>query len=57
MDEIYTCPCDGQVWLIFEGKVCCNKCGKTYELEYVGGSIPYILLKPKDFNEKIKKEA
>lgn len=56
MNEIYTCPCGGQTWLIFKGKVCCNKCGKTYGLEKVGGSIPYTFENPKDFNERIKKE-
>lgn len=57
MDEIYTCICGGQTWIIGDGVITCDKCGKDYDLKYVGGSIPYVLDKPKDFNERIKKET
>jgi len=54
MDEIYTCTCRSQTWIIMDSKICCNDCGKEYGLIVFSGR---GLESPKDFNERIKKEA
>ncbi len=54
MDEVYTCTCGDQYFIIREGpKICCKKCGKDYELMWLDDEFE----SPKDFNERIRKEG
>lgn len=56
MAEIYTCICGDQYFLIMDGaKICCKKCGKSYELMWDVG-IDGQVETPKEFNERIKPE-
>ena len=55
MDEVYTCICKNPKWFIHDGFIECCQCGKKYELKAVGGSIPYALDRPSDFNESIRR--
>jgi len=56
MSEVYTCICGGQIWKIYGVKIECDKCGKEYELMWEVG-IDGQMETPKEFNERIKKEA
>lgn len=55
MDEIYTCTCGSQTWIIGEGKITCDSCGKDYELMWMEGE-RCELETPSEFNERIRKE-
>ena len=57
MEEVYTCICGGQTFLIMaSAKICCNGCGKDYELMWDVG-IDGQMESPEDFNARIRKEA
>lgn len=57
MPEAYTCICGCDKFSIFSGHIKCSECGKEYEFQAVGGSIPWVFEHPSDFNERIRKEA
>lgn len=56
MKEVYTCICGGQTWVIIGAKICCDNCGKDCMLMWDVG-IDGQMESPKEFNERIKKEA
>jgi len=45
MEEVYTCQCGGQAWVIGESKVTCAKCGTIYEVA--------CILPPEYFNKEL----
>jgi len=56
MQELYTCICGEHEFLIMkEAKICCNACGKEYDLEWTVG-IDGELDSPEEFNQRIRKE-
>jgi len=55
MPESFRCKCFNDEWTIFTGKIKCNKCGKEYKFDYVGGSISYNLPTAKIFNSTKEK--
>jgi len=60
MPEAYMCLCGCQDFLIYNNFISCSKCGKEYRLKKfkrLDGTETSILEKPKDFNERIRKEA
>lgn len=48
MDEVYTCCCGGQKWIIRNGAITCSKCNRWY---YLLG----LQETPKSFNETRRK--
>ena len=54
MNEIYTCICDEQVWIISDGSIACDSCGKEYSLIVLPNR---GLESPTEFNERVKKEG
>lgn len=52
MPEVHTCTCGGQTWIIMGAKICCNSCGKEYNLMWLDDEME----SPKEFNERIKQE-
>lgn len=52
-EELYTCICGGQEFLIMKGaKICCMLCGKDYGLIWLDDELE----SPAEFNERIRKE-
>ena len=53
MDEVYTCICGGQNFVIMNrARIYCRKCGKEYGLMWLDDEME----SPEDFNKRIKKE-
>ncbi len=47
MDNVYTCICGNQTWIIMEGAVRCTVCHNDYNVQ---------LSPVKEFNEKVLEE-
>ena len=56
MNEVYTCTCGGQTFIIEGGTITCTKCGLTYTLMWDVG-IDGQMESPEEFNARIRKEA
>ena len=48
MEEVYTCKCGNQSWVIYSGKIECNKCGIVHWIK-----MPFPA---NEFNNQLEKE-
>lgn len=59
MDEVYTCICGNQKWIIAEQSIRCSKChtvygGRDLFLQCISGIDDCRMLSPKEFNKEFR---